>query len=280
MDKQATLTYAAIMKVMAIGLVLLFCAAGEQASAAEPGLLRAGVQAQADFEWTADGLRGLCPDILSALQKRDPALKFHWAPPALPERRLLSELSVGDLDVACGFARSPERERQFQVPDVVLYEKTLVAVVRDGDPLDLNSLADLKTLSAKDVVLVNTGNQISGRLHQFGVDRVDDGGQNSAANLQKLMLGRGRVFLYDDPAIDWEARRTKFSGRLHAIAAALDVDRYYMLLSRRLPPDTVRRISVALVHLRDDGSLREMVERWATRVDVGKADGPTMGFPG
>ncbi len=134
-DKLVTLTYAAIMKVMAIALVLLFCAAGEQAGAAEPGLLRAGVQAQADFEWTADGLRGLCPDILSALQKRDPALKFHWAPPALPERRLLSELTVGDLDVACGFARSPERERQFQVPDVVLYEKNhLVAVVRDGDP--------------------------------------------------------------------------------------------------------------------------------------------------
>ncbi len=259
------------MKLAVLSGLLLFVAA--HAWAADAGALRAGILAQSDFEWTADGERGLCPDLFNALQKRDPALHFTWAKPALPERRLLSELGSGGVDAACGFVRTPEREHLFQIPDVILYEKTLVAVVRDGDRLDLNTFADLKGLGGNDVVLVNAGSQMPARLRQLGVVKIDDGASSSAVNLQKLMLGRGRVYLYDDPAVDWEARHSRFSGQLHAIPAALDVDRYYMLLSPRLSADTVSRVSKALRRMRDDGSLREIIERWATQVELGRAGG-------
>ncbi len=266
------------MKLAALPGLLLFVAV--HAWTAETAALRAGILAQSDFEWTADGEHGLCPDVFNALQKRDAALHFTWSKPALPERRLLSELGAGDVDAACGFVRTPERESQFQIPDVVLYEKTLIAVVRNDDGLDLNTFADLKALGGNDVVLVNAGSPMTTRLRQLGVAKVDDGGSSSAVNLQKLMLGRGRVFLYDDPAVDWEARRAHFSGRIHAIPAALDVDRYYMLLSPRLSADTVKRVSKALQRMHDDGSLREIIERWATRVELGRAGGSFVDLRG
>ncbi len=266
------------MKLAILPGLFLFVAA--HGLAADSGVLRAGILAQSDFEWSADGERGLCPDVFKALQKRDPLLHFTWAKPALPERRLLSELGSGDVDAACGFVRTPERERLFRIPDVVLYEKTLVAVVRDGDRLDLNSFTDLRALGGNDVVLVNTGSQVPTRLRQLGLAKIDDGGSSSAVNLQKLMLGRGRVFLYDDPAVDWEAHRAHFSGRVHAIPAALDVDRYYMLLSPRLSADTVTRVSKALQRMRDDGSLREIIERWATRIELGRAGGNLVDLQG
>jgi len=257
------------MKTAMLFCLLLLVAA--QVWAAEAVALRAGILAQSDFEWTADGEHGPCPDIFRAVQKLDPTLHFTWSKPALPERRLLSELGSGDVDAACGFVRTAERERMYRIPDVVLYEKTLVAVVRNGDALDLNTLTDLKALRGDDVILVNAGSQVPARLHQLGLVKIDEGAVTSSANLQKLLLGRGRVFLYDDPAVDWDTRRAHFSGQVHAIPAALDVDRYYMLLSQRLPADTVQRMSRALQHLRDDGSLREIVERWATRVELGRA---------
>ncbi|HEY8026557.1 MAG TPA: transporter substrate-binding domain-containing protein [Burkholderiaceae bacterium] len=267
--------YAFTMKVrdfLLPAVLLLLVAWVESAFAIGDDALRAGVQNQTDVEWMPDGYRGLCPDIFRSLEKHDPGLKVRWNVPAMPERRLLSELAAGEIDIACGIIRSPERDRDFQIPDVVLYEKTLIAVVRDGDPLDLNSLADLKTLSRGDVVLVNSGGQMSGRLRQVGIVNVDDGGRNSAANLQKLILGRGRVFLYDDPAVDWETRHPKYAGSLHAIPAALDVDRYYMFLSHRVSREMSKRIGAALARMRDDGTLRAIVERWATRIEVGRSD--------
>lgn len=267
-----------MMKIAILSGTLLLLAA--HVWAAETVALRTGILAQSDFEWTADGEHGLCPDIFKAVQRLDPGLQFTWTKPALPERRLLSELGVGDIDVVCGFARTPEREQQFQIPEVVLYEKTLVAVVRDGDSLDLNNFTDLKSLAGKDTILVNAGSPVPIRLRQLGVSRIDEGGASSAVNLQKLLLGRGRVFLYDDPAVDWEARRGHFGAQVHAIPAALDVNRYYMLLSQRLSPATVQRLGKDLARLRDDGSLREIIERWAARVELGRIDGNITGFHG
>jgi ABC-type amino acid transport substrate-binding protein len=266
------------MKIAVLIGSLLFFAA--HAWAAETVALRTGILAQSDFEWTADGEHGLCPDIFKAVQKIDPGLQFTWNKPALPERRLLSELGVGDIDVACGFERTPEREQQFQIPEVVLFEKTLVAVVRDGDGLDLNSFTDLKALAGKDTILVDAGSQVPARLRQLGVLKVDEGAASSSINLQKLLMGRGRVFLYDDPAVDWEARRAHFGAKLHAIPAALDVTRYYMLLSQRLPPALAQRLGKALARLRDNGSLREIIERWAPRVELGKVGGNINGARG
>jgi ABC-type amino acid transport substrate-binding protein len=271
MDSNPGWTYAAFMKIaLLFGSLLLFAV---HVRAAEAVALRTGILAQSDFEWTADGDHGLCPDIFKAVQKIDPGMQFTWTRPALPERRLISELGVGDIDVACGFVRTPEREQQFQIPEVVLFEKTLVAVVRDGDKLDLNNFGDLKALGGRDTVLVNAGSQVPARLRRLGVSKVDDGGASSAVNLQKLLLGRGRVFLYDDPALDWEARHTHFGVQVHAIPAALDVNRYYMLLSQRLSPALTQRLGRDLARLRDDGSLREIIERWATRVELGRAGG-------
>src|ERR1700739_4507010 len=99
MDSNPSWVYAGTMRIaLLFGSLLLFAA---HAWAAEDMALRAGILAQSDFEWTADGERGLCPDIFKAVQKLDPGLQVSWSKPALPERRLLSELGVGDLDVAC-----------------------------------------------------------------------------------------------------------------------------------------------------------------------------------
>jgi polar amino acid transport system substrate-binding protein len=273
MDKGGALFYAAYMKHPPLRCTQLLTAAVllcvSQVFAADT-LMHTSVESDADLEWSDDGASGLCPDIFKAIEKRDHSLKFSWTKTARPERRLMSELAIGDLDVACGFVRTPEREQQFQVPDVVLYEKTLIAVVRNGDPLDLNILSDLKKLAPADVVLVNSGAQMAGRLRQIGIGNIDDGGRRTEDNLQKLILGRGRVFLYDDPAIDWDAHHPAVSGKLHAIPAALDVDRHYMFLSRKLQPDVIKRITAILTQLRNDGTLRDLAEKWSTRVELAK----------
>jgi len=273
MDKRETLFYAATMKyssfrcVQLLTTAMLLCIS--QVFAADT-LMHTSIESDADLEWSDDGASGLCPDIFKAIEKHDHSLKFTWTKTARPERRLMSELAIGELDVACGFIRSTEREQQFQVPDVVLYEKTLIAVVRNGDLLDLNILSDLKKLPPSDVVLVNSGAQMATRLRQMGIGNVDDGGRRTEDNFQKLILGRGRVFLYDDPAVDWDSHHPTVSGKLHAIPAALDVDRHYMLLSRKLQPDVVKRITAILTQLRNDGTLRDLAEKWSARVELAK----------
>ena len=226
-----------------------------------------GTQIEADSEpkWRDDGKSGLCPDILRAMMRKDAGLRVVWPARAVPQRRLTAQLEHGLLDLACALGRTDERDQLFAIPPTALYEDKLVAAVRAGDHLQLRGLGDLAHLPAGDKVLVNSGARLVERLDKLGVTHVDDGGKQPADNLQKLALGRGRVFLFHEPGMAWEIHRAGLAGKLQVLPTPLSTDPHYLMLSRQLPPQTVARIANVLLQLDKDGTLRTIAARWSYR---------------
>jgi ABC-type amino acid transport substrate-binding protein len=225
--------------------------------------LRTQIEADSEPKWRDNGKSGLCPDILRAMMREDAGLRVVWPAHAVPQRRLTAQLERGLLDLVCALGRTDEREQLFAIPPTVLYEDKLVAAVRAGDPLHLRSLGDLTHLPAGDRVLVNGGARLVERLDKLGVPNVDDGGRQPADNLQKLAIGRGRVFLFHEPGMGWEIHRAGLAAKLQVLPAPLSTDPHYLMLSGQLPPQTVARIANVLRQLDKDGTLRDIAARWS-----------------
>ncbi|MES2151369.1 MAG: transporter substrate-binding domain-containing protein [Pseudomonadota bacterium] len=245
------------------------------APAADVATLRTGMESGAELKWNADGKRGLCPEILRAIMRHTPSLKIVWSNRPMPQKRLVAEVESGHLDLACALGRTPERDAHFTIPDVALYNNTLVAALRNGDALRLTRLEDLKQLASHELILVNGGARLVERLREKGIVQVDEGGKHPEDNLRKLALGRGRVFLYHEPGMAWEIERAGLTGKLRIAPAVLSVDPHYLLLSPRVPPALAARISAALNQLKSDGSLRAIALHWSPRIDISASGQPT-----
>jgi ABC-type amino acid transport substrate-binding protein len=237
------------------------------ALAAEPIVLYTYMEADAEMKWNVDGKNGICPEILRAITRADAGLKFAWADYPVPQKRLVADLELGRIDVACALGRTAEREQKLIVAPVPLYDDALVAAVRKGDTLVVNELADLGKLPPGDIILLTYGARLVGRLGDLGIRQIDDGAKRPGDNLQKLARGRGRVFLYHEPGMAWEIRRAGLEDKLEILPGVLSVDQHYLWLSRAATPELVRRITDALRRLENDGTLRTIAARWSLRDD-------------
>ncbi|HEX8956627.1 MAG TPA: transporter substrate-binding domain-containing protein [Burkholderiaceae bacterium] len=241
-------------------LLLLPCL---HAPAAGAVTLRTEVEADASMKWVAGGTSGICPEVLRAISRKDPGIEFAWSAGPVPQKRVVAEAETGRIDVVCGLGRTPEREQQLVIPAVVLYDDTLVAAVRAGDPLRVSDLAELKKLPPSDTVLLTHGARLVGRLAELGVRQVDEGARSPADNLEKLVRGRGRVFLFHEPGMAWEIRQAHLEDKVEVLPAILSVDQHYLMLSRRVPSELVKRITAALTALKNDGTLHDIAARWS-----------------
>ncbi len=237
------------------------------APAAEAVVLHTYMESDAEMKWDADGKRGICPEIFRAITRRDAGLKFSWEDYPVPQKRLVADLELGHIDVACALGRTAEREQQLVLTPVVLYDDALVAAVRKGDALVVNELADLGKLPPNDIILLTYGARLVGRLGDLGIRQIDDGAKRPGDNLQKLVRGRGRVFLFHEPGMAWEIHRAGLDDKVEVLPGVLSVDQHYLWLSPHMAPELVRRISRTLSELENDGTLGHIAARWSLRDD-------------
>jgi ABC-type amino acid transport substrate-binding protein len=196
--------------------------------AADVITLRTAAEIESAPKWINGTADGLCPDILHAIEKQDPGLRFTGQSQAIPQLRLLSYVASGELDVACGMSHRPDRDADFVVPPTVHYEDRLVAIVAAGDKLELQSLDDLKKLPASDTILLNSGARLEQRLNKMGIKQIDAGAHLPQDNLKKLIAKRGRVFLYHDIGTAWEIQQSGLIGQLRVLPTVLDVSQHYL----------------------------------------------------
>lgn len=246
-----------------LGLILLLISA--RILAAEPLVLHTRIETDSGVKWGGDGNSGICPDILNALSKRLVDAKIVWGEvsEALPQRRLLAEVQMGHLDLACAFGKSDEKSKAFYIPETSIYMNHLVAVVRSNDTLSLAQLNDLRKLEDADVVLLNFGARLVDRLHQIGVKHVDQGAERPDENFKKLVLGRGRVYLYHEPGMSWELARSGLTTKLKVLPTHLSADQHYLLVSHAVPDAVRLQMEHALDTLKHDGSLAQIEAKWS-----------------
>lgn len=241
----------------------LACIAGSAllhlAPAAAAAPLRTAAQDNNTIKYNPHGQRkGVCVDVLQAIERTDPGLRFTgWDQPAsLP--RIESALADSQLDVFCGLIRTPGRAAKFGFIDVPVYTVRHRIAVRADDDVQVRSLDDIRKLGPGNVVIVLKGTAHEELLRRHGGLALDASAQNLDVNLRKLVHGRGRFLYHTENALLRYIDAGEHGGQVKLLPAVLKEDHLLFAVSRSLPAATVARLREALQRLADRGELKKI----------------------
>ncbi|WP_171014156.1 transporter substrate-binding domain-containing protein [Chitinivorax sp. B] len=243
-------------------LLLVTCLAISLGSTAFAVDIRTAAQVDSEPKFvTLNGaVSGICVEVMRAVEKTDPSLKFVGDQNMTPLARIESALEGGALDAACGLARNKEREGKFLFATTPLFPVNWQLAVRANDNVQISSWDDVKKLAPDNVILINFGSGAIKRVEAVGGLKLDTAGKTTNDNLQKLEAGRGRFFYYRSPGFKSELKA--HAGKFRILPAVLDSSPFFMMFGKHVAKETVDKFDKALQQLSKQGDLAKLVDKW------------------
>jgi ABC-type amino acid transport substrate-binding protein len=242
------------------------CLLGTLLSLAAPAqelTLRTVQQANSTVKYDPEGspLRpGLCLEILRAVERQDPGLRFTGLDQAVPLKRVERLLAEGLVDAFFCLLKSSEREKQWRYAAVPLYTVRHVVVQRADDPRSPESLAELAAWSKRKPVLVMRGTALARRLLAAKVTIAEVGSEREA--LQMLTLGRADAIYGQDINLQRHVNESKLGDKVKFGRTVFQEEPQWLALRADLPAAHEERLTQALRKLEKDGTLRQLAEKY------------------
>ncbi|HEY9103570.1 substrate-binding periplasmic protein [Chitinimonas sp.] len=205
---------------------------------------------------------GICIELLAALTKTDPQLRFSGQQQIYPLSRIERMLEMDELDLACALVQTPTRSSKFLVVQPPAYEAAYGFAIRRGDTARPASWEELIRLGDDNTVLLVAGSGVAEALRQRSDIRIDTSGRTPQQNLAKLINHRGRVFYYRLQSMRREVEHSKLGGQIEVLPYVVDTYAFHLMLSRRQPPEANTRLHNALLQLQANGELAAIINRW------------------
>lgn len=225
--------------------------------------LRTVQQASSIYKYDPEGgpqRPGICMDVLHAVERVDPGLRFTGLEQVMPLRRVERMLGEGQVDAFFCLLRSPERERQWRYLPIPLYNVRHVIAQRLDDLRPVDSLADLATMSQIKPVLVTRGTVLARKLDIAGVNLSEVSSEREA--LQMLTLGRTDAIYGQDVNLVRHIRDARLGDRVRIGRTVFQEEAQYLVVRSDLPQPIVDRLTEALRRLERDGVLRLLSEKY------------------
>lgn len=213
------------------------------------------------FKHSDGGMTGIGCDIMRAIERLDPSIRFTGEQTFVPIKRIELMLERGDLDIFFGFIKNEERASKFVFVDPPLYRVADVLLAREDDPIKVQRLEDLAALAKDSIVLVSSGTAQAALLKKMNIV-VDDGGKTVAMNLHKLMHKRGRLMLQSEVEIVSSLKEQKMEGNFRILPARFNESGRYVAFSRNVPAQTIAKVQLALDKLNNSGELELIFSRY------------------
>lgn len=232
-------------------------------SQAQEVTLRTVQQASSIVKYDPEGgpqRPGICLEVLRAVERVDPGLRFTGLEQLMPLRRVERMLGEGQLDVFFCLLRSPERERQWRYVPIPLYTVRHVIVQRLDDSRFVDSMLDLATMSQVKPVLVTRGTVLARKLDIAGVNLSEVSSEREA--LQMLTLGRTDAIYGQDVNLLRHIRDARLGDRVRLGRTVFQEEAQYLTVRSDLPAPLVERLTEALRRLEHDGVLRQLAEKY------------------
>lgn len=206
------------------------------------------------------GLPGLCLEMAQALQQQDPGLKLVGLDKRVPLRRVERMLAAGEIDVFFCLLRSTERERQWRYLPTPLYRVRHMVVQRADDPTELRDMSDLRSLGARQPVLVAQGTVLERRLQLAGVSTASAPSEREA--MKMLLLGRAAAIYGQDLSLLRIMGEPGLGAGLRLAPAVFHEEDQWLAVSAQLPPPAEQRLLRALQGLERSGVLKTLAEKY------------------
>lgn len=241
---------------------MLALAVTARLAGAVPLTLQVHAQESIPPKWIAGErkLTGVCPDILAALEKVEPRLRFSL--PLAPRSMAFIEqgLESGKIDAACALLDTELRRQIATIAGPPLYMVRHRLAARSDDPVAVASMAELLKLKP----LINTPRNAgyAGQLRALGLD-VDDNTGDNTVNLKKILAGHGRFFYINELTLTWLIADQPFKGKVRMLEWLVKEEPIYFHISKKSSPEAGRMVDQALVKLKANGELARIYARWA-----------------
>lgn len=206
-------------------------------------------------------IEGICPDLLRAIAQNDPHLQFVFETRPQPLRRIELRMEHAGLDANC-LVDNAVRRQKFVVISHPLFSFSYHLIARADDQVDVAAWDDVRRLGDEGRILVVSGTGISDRLREVGGLHVEETGKSAAANLQKLVHGRGRFFYYRIHSFDNDMNEAMAHGRVRILPARMEEVRFHLMFGRHVDPTLVTRAERAIEALNANGTLTRLRTRW------------------
>lgn len=206
-----------------------------------------------------DHAEGICPDIINALERVEPRLRFWGYARGRSLPTIEAGLGSGEVDAACGLVASPQRRRVARTVGKPLFPIRHRLAGRADDPAVVDSIDDLVRLGA----LVNTGrgSPFGQQLARAGVP-VDDSTGDNQVNLRKILAGHGRFTYMNELTLMRYIHANGWQDKIRVLPVLKEEPAYFWV-SRKADPEAVSLIDGALARIRASGELDRIYARWS-----------------
>ncbi|SFN11657.1 ABC-type amino acid transport substrate-binding protein [Formivibrio citricus] len=206
---------------------------------------------------------GICLEIIRAIERLDPQIKFTGLDTLVTTTRALDHLTHGEIDVFFGFLKTPHRVAAVNFIEPPLFSMPQVLVVRRDDPVQLNSWDDIRTQGRNGTVLAvaNSGQAVF--LKKRPGIFVDDSGFTVTTNLKKLLADRGRFIYVSENNARAGIESLGVTGQVKILRPPfLMKDSLHVAFSRQASPDLVGRVVEAIRKLERNGEMKRIRQRY------------------
>lgn len=252
------MTISWLLRVAGIGLcVPALCAR------AEPVVLPVMGQESLPPKWiNRNGkVEGLCPDILAAIEKVEPQLRFAVQSEFRSVPQIEQGLESGNVACACALLDTERRRQLATIAGKPLYMVRHRLAAAADDPVTIGSFSELARL--KPLITTSRGAGYSDQLRAMGL-KVDDSTGDNLVNLKKIVAGHGRFFYMNELSMMWIVRESGLADKLRIVPGVLKEEPIYFWISKKTPAEPARLIDQALLKLRANGELARIYARWST----------------
>ena len=242
-------------------LIFALAVAGGMANAA-PITLRVLAQESIPPKWVVGRghLTGLCPDIMAAIEKVEPRLRFSREPETRSVPFLEQGLASGHIDAACALLDTRGRRQFAVIAGPPLYTVRHRLAARSNDMKAASNMAELVRQRPQ----INTPRSAAyaGQLRALGLD-VDDSTGNNTVNLKKVIAGHGRYFYINELTLVWLMEQDQFKGRVRMLDWVVKEEPIYFHVSRKAPAGAAQLVGKALYELKNNGELARIYAKWS-----------------
>ena len=229
---------------------------------ATPIILRVQAQASIPPKWImgAGKPSGVCPDILAAIEKIEPRLRFAPNIEARSIPLLEQGLEHGSIDAVCALLDTERRRQIARIVGPALYVVRHRLAARRDDGVVVASMDELLRLKP----LINTQRSAGYaiQLRALGLE-VDDSAGDNTVNLNKIIAGHGRFFYLNELTLTWFLAREPFKSKVRVLDWVVKEEPIYFHVSKKAPEGSAQLVEQALVKLKANGELARIYAGWA-----------------
>lgn len=205
---------------------------------------------------------GICAEIISFITKKYSDLQITGLDTQAPLTRIEQGLESGQIDVFFCLLKSPERATKFHFNETPIYKVNHVVITKADDKIEIKDLATLKSLSEQSAVMVAQGSALAKFLESQGV-KIESSTKDEVANLNKLLLGRGRFYYAQDMSVLASIHEGKLDlSKFRILANSFKEEAQYVAFSKQATAATIQKISAAIDDMKKSGELENIVSKY------------------